>query len=164
MSRNRISDWLIFGTIVLRKKKTISVTTFRRFFKLHPRLCEKVFLRLTKRYAHQEQHLLWCLFYLKSRDPLDSSIAQSLGIDQGTMRKHVYLVLEELRLVMPKVCASLALLQFTISFSGETDSMVGIIDHLPALLTLLLPRLRLLRFILGNIGVCIIMLLALSIK
>src|SRR6185312_12616112 len=129
MPRKPISNWLTVGTIVLRKKKMISVAVFRRFFKLHPRLCDKVYLRLrTFGFVTEEAHLLWCLFYLKSRDPMDGSIAQSLGIDKDTMRKHVFEVLRNLRCVMPKVCFDhFYAFVLTVSLSGRVDSIVGII-------------------------------------
>lgn len=82
----------------------ISMAVFRRFFKLHPRLCEKVYSRLTEfNYVHEQRHLLWALFYLKSRDPIDASIAQNLGVSTDTMRKHVFEVLGHMRRVMPNV-------------------------------------------------------------
>lgn len=94
--------WIYRGAAVLKKKR-LSVLTFRRFFKLPPKLVEKVFNLIQSHYSCQPKHLLWTLFYLKSSDSDDNYIALSLRCDIQTLRKHVYETLDRLIEILPKV-------------------------------------------------------------
>jgi len=107
----KTTSWLVDGTIVLRRKQTISINTFKTFFKLLPSQVQLVFRKLNMYFRCQSIHLLWTLYFLKSRTPSDQVISQELGTNITTMRKYVFKTLKYLRRVLPKF-------QFSDRFKG----------------------------------------------
>lgn len=128
------APWLRLGAIVLKKKSTLSIRTFKTFFKLRPFLVEKVFnkLRRSNGAGVSAKHLLWTLFYLKTRTPDETSIAQSLSIDKGTMVDRVFDTLAKIRKLLPKVVKFYCLFKFAyfISLNFRTDFEDGRISVL----------------------------------
>lgn len=95
--------WNSLGSVVLGKTKLLTEREFKFFFKLNFFLTQYLWERLASYYKCNPIHLLWVLFYLKSRDPSEGSIASKLGKDRKVIKRNVILTLIKLKKVLPEV-------------------------------------------------------------
>ena len=101
--------WRELGTTVLshyiNKSIFISISTFKTFFKLTPRLVEIVWKKLISTYDDCEpKHLLWTFYYLKTKSSNDSEIAAVLSTNRETLVSKVEKTVNQLYTVLPPVC------------------------------------------------------------
>jgi hypothetical protein len=108
--RRQLVNWLSIGSLVL-KKRSLCRASFKQHFKLDPCLVEIVFNRLRKKYTSlSPNHLLWTLYFLKSKDPDTFKIASTLSTTPKTLDKYVEQYLKKILAISPKVVADMIIL------------------------------------------------------
>lgn len=100
--------WRELGSSVLShyasKSSIISITSFKSFFKLTPRLTDVVWKKLNSTCDDcQQKHLLWTLYYLKTQNSNDSEIAAVLSTNRVTLMLKVEQTVKQLAQALPEV-------------------------------------------------------------
>jgi hypothetical protein len=117
---------LSISAAVVGKKKELSPYQFKIYFKLDVKLVEILFKRVRTIFPCSIEHLLWTLYYLKTRNPNDMEISSIFRIDQDTLHFHVTRTLRKLLHVLPEVqkCFLFTKNNF-ISLISKTDFKTG---------------------------------------
>ena len=98
------SAWILCYKHYASKASTISITTFKSFFKLTPRLVDVVWKKLISTTEHcQQKHLLWTLYYLKTQNSNDTEIAAVLSTNRETLMLKVESTVRQLFQALPEV-------------------------------------------------------------
>lgn len=101
-SRFGSTFWLELGAIVVRKK--LSQQGFTDIFKYSAALVDYLFQIVAKRFPFIRcKHLLWALYYLKTRNTNEREIAALLNTNTKTLRIHVVEVLSYMEASLPEV-------------------------------------------------------------
>jgi hypothetical protein len=91
------------GSSLLGKRISLSLHQFKLYFKMDPHLVQIVLSKVLKEFPCSAKHLLWTLYYLKTKNTNDNEIAAVLGVHRNTMRLHVIETLRKLLQVLPEV-------------------------------------------------------------
>ncbi len=92
------------GSSILNRRRSLSQIQFKMFFKLEPDLVQILYSKIVQEFPCSANHLLWTLYFLKTKNTNDKEIAVVLGIDIDTLHRHVVSTLRILVRVLPQVC------------------------------------------------------------
>jgi hypothetical protein len=81
--------------------------SFKEIFKLEPTVVDVVFETILKNYRCLAKHLLWSLYYLKTKNSNEAEIAVFLRTNRKTLRIHVIETLTKLVSSLPNVWLNL---------------------------------------------------------
>jgi hypothetical protein len=96
--------WITIASVILRRKKKMSIDNFRAYFKLSVPLVDFVWEKLKSSFpSSRPKYLLWALHFMKTTATNMREIAEFLGTTEQTLRKQVKITLSRLYNLLPNV-------------------------------------------------------------